>query len=84
MIFKIIVGVFFSIAEMALNNISIVGIDFAFGGGTVEFLDLISKAAFFFPLDLLIFLFGLFGMSVGVLISWSFVEWCYKKIPGVN
>lgn len=37
-----------------------------------------------FPLDLFKFIFnnGLFWM--GIQLSWSIVEWVYKKIPGVS
>lgn len=84
MIFKIIVGGFFSLIELILGNVSIDPLNGFDGGGFVEFVDLISTASFFFPFDLLVFLFSLFLFTTTFLLVWSMIEWVYKKIPGVD
>lgn len=47
-------------------------------------LDLLAKATYFFPVDV-------WGVAIGniifcnlALLTWSLIEWVYKKIPGVS
>lgn len=44
----------------------------------------IKHGAYFFPLDCLAVAISTFVLWYGVLISWSTIEWVYKKIPGVD
>lgn len=45
---------------------------------------LISKALFFFPVDVWLVCFGNIVFWVIALNGWAAIEWLYKKIPGVD
>lgn len=44
----------------------------------------IQHGAYFFPLDCLAVAISTFIVWYGILISWSTIEWVYKKLPGVD
>lgn len=82
MIIEGLFNLFFGIVDLVLDLLPDFNIDL--GGGFEAFMELLSYALYFFPSDLwtaiivnvVIWLFGA--------ITWSIIEWIYKKIPGVD
>lgn len=50
----------------------------------ISFASLIQKALFFFPADVFTTVISVVVFCYGSQFVWAIVEWCYKKIPGVN
>lgn len=49
-----------------------------------EFLSLIQKALFFFPIDVWVIVLINITFWLTLQFGWAILEWIYKKIPGIN
>ena len=49
-----------------------------------SFISIISKALYFFPADVWAVCIGNIVFVNSALLLWAFVEWSYKKLPGVD
>lgn len=50
----------------------------------VDFISMVSKGLFFFPADLFYVCIGNILCWLGIQFGWAFIEWVYKKFPGVD
>ena len=47
-------------------------------------LNVLSYGLMFFPLDVFVTVVGSFAFWMSAHMVWAFIEWVYKKIPGVD
>jgi hypothetical protein len=52
--------------------------------GTETWLEIASYSAYFFPMDLLVFIIANWLFWYSAHMAWAIIEWVYKKIPGVS
>lgn len=50
----------------------------------VAFFNLLQKALFFFPPDVLVTVISVVVGSYSSQFVWAIIEWCYKKFPGIE
>lgn len=50
----------------------------------IEFPQIARWGAYFFPMDVAVIAVSSFATWYTIFLTWSIVEWVYKKIPGVS
>lgn len=69
-------------ATTVLNMVNVS--DFVVPLWGIEAANLFAKALMFFPPEVYLVTMGNIAFWTTLLLSWSLIEWIYKKIPGIN
>lgn len=83
MIIEGICNLFFGLIRALISMISVTP-DFVVPSWLLDFSSLIGRALFFFPVDVWSVVMGSFLFWTNIHMWYAFIEWAYKKIPGIN
>lgn len=50
----------------------------------IQFFKVVSGALAFFPLPVFVIVMTNVGFWLSAHMGWAIIEWCYKKIPGID
>ena len=64
--------------------VSLLGYGGSLPSWSIDFMNMIQVALTYFPSDVFCTVIVNIYLWVVALLSWSVIEWVYKKIPGVN
>lgn len=84
MIIKMLSAPVFLLLEGLITLIPDTVKNLSFPDWSLQFFDLVSKGLWFFPPDVFVAIFASIILWTGIHLAWAIVEWCYKKIPGIN
>lgn len=82
MIVELLFNMIFGIVDIVIGLIPSIVLDTV--GGASSMVTLLSYGLYFFPLDLWLVIIANIIVWLGVQGGWVVIEWCYKKIPGVD
>ena len=81
MIIEFICSPIFFLINTAINAIPLA---FQIPNWLADIISLLFKAMQFFPLDVWVVVMGNIGFWLLAQFAWAIIEWCYKKLPGVD